>query len=583
MKDTVLIHDPSLGRWLAFENPSGILHTSNPAEVLPLLREVEAAVNGQKLYAAGFVSYEAAPAFDHALTVRPDHSGFPLLWFGLYQEPHTWNPRNPAPLSPQAPLQWTPSLTREEYSQVMSRIRQYLFNGETYQVNYTFRLTSPFRQDPGPLFENLVQAQGAHYSAFIDTGNFALCSASPELFFRLKGDHLESRPMKGTTTRGLTVLEDRSRAQTLRDSPKNQAENVMIVDMVRNDMGRIAEKGQVKVDELFKVERYPTVWQMISTVSARTQASLCDIFSALFPCASITGAPKHRTMTLITREETSPRRIYTGTIGYMAPGRQAQFNVAIRTVLIDKISGMAEYGVGGGIVWDSVCGDEYDECWAKAKVLSESTTEFQLLETLLWTPAEGIFLLERHLKRLEESAEYFGFDISIATVRSKLADVQLTQNARLRLLVSRSGEITLESVPFDMATATRPARIRLAQKPLDISDRFLYHKTTCRQAYEAARQNVTDCDDVLLWNQAGELTESTIANLVVDIGGEFLTPPVTCGLLAGTFRAELLEQGVIKEAVISLSDLPRIRKFFLINSLRKWREAVISEPWAGFE
>ena len=576
MKDTVLIHDPSLGHWLAFENPSRILHTSNPAEVLPLLREVEAAVNGQKLYAAGFVSYEAAPAFDHALTVRPDHSGFPLLWFGLYQKPHTWNPRSPAPLSPQAPLQWTPSLTREEYSQVMSRIRQYLFNGETYQVNYTFRLTSPFRQDPGTLFENLVQAQGAHYSAFIDTGNFAICSASPELFFRLKGDHLESRPMKGTTTRGLTVLEDRSRAQTLRDSPKNQAENVMIVDMVRNDMGRIAEKGQVKVDELFKVERYPTVWQMISTVSARTQASLCDIFSALFPCASITGAPKHRTMTLITREETSPRRIYTGTIGYMAPGRQTQFNVAIRTVLIDKISGMAEYGVGGGIVWDSVSGDEYDECWAKAKVLSESTTEFQLLETLLWTPAGGIFLLERHLKRLEESAEYFGFDISMATVRSKLADVQLTQNSRLRLLVSRSGDITLESVPFDMATATRPARIRLAQKPLDISDRFLYHKTTCRQAYEAARQNVTDCDDVLLWNQAGELTESTIANLVVDIGGEFLTPPVTCGLLAGTFRAELLEQGVIKEAVVHLSDLPRIRKFFLINSLRKWREAVSS-------
>ena len=576
MKDTVLIHDPSLGRWLAFENPSRILHTSDPAEVLPLLRKVEAAVNGQKLYAAGFVSYEAAPAFDPALTVRADHSGFPLLWFGLYQKPHSWNLRMPAMRSTGDQPQWTPSLTREEYSQVMSRIRQYLFNGETYQVNYTFRLTSPFRQDPFPLFENLVQAQGAHYSAFIDIGHFALCSASPELFFRLNGNHLESRPMKGTTTRGLTALEDRCRAQTLRDSPKNQAENVMIVDMVRNDMGRVAEKGQVTVDELFKVERYPTVWQMISTVSARTQASLCDIFSALFPCASITGAPKPRTMTLITREETTPRRIYTGTIGYMAPGRQAQFNVAIRTVLIDKPSGMAEYGVGGGIVWDSVSGDEYDECWAKAKVLSESTAEFKLLETLLWTPTDGIFLLERHLKRLEESSEYFGFAPCMETIRSKLAEVKLTQNSRLRLLVSRSGNITLESAPFDVATATRPARVRLAKKPLDISNRFLYHKTTCRQAYEAAWRDTPDCDDVIFWNPAGELTESTIANLVVDIGGELLTPPVTCGLLAGTFRAELLEQGAIKETVIRLSDLPRIRKFFLINSLRKWREAVIS-------
>jgi para-aminobenzoate synthetase/4-amino-4-deoxychorismate lyase len=571
----VLIHDPSRGRWLAFDNPCRIYSTSNPAEVLPLLREMEAAVNEHKLHAAGFISYEAAPAFDPALTVLHDPSGFPLMWFGLYQEPTSWSPRAPAPLSTETPPPWVPSLSRDEYAQALGRIRQYLFNGETYQVNYTFRLTRPFKQDPLTLFENLIHAQGAHYSAFIDIGDFTICSASPELFFRLDGSHLESRPMKGTMKRGLTPQEDLLNARALQHSPKDQSENVMIVDMIRNDMGRVAEKGQVTVEKLFTVERYPTVWQMTSTVSASTQASLCEILTALFPCASITGAPKPRTMALIAREETAPRRIYTGAIGYLAPDRQAQFNVAIRTVLIDKTRHVAEYGVGGGIVWDSVSANEYEECWAKAKVLTESPEEFQLLETLLWTPDKGIFLLERHLKRLEESAEYFGFAVCIGKIRGELLALKLDGVNRIRILVSRSGALTLESGPFDPAAAKVPVRVRLAQRPIDISNRFLYHKTTCRQAYEDAKTNLGDCDDVLLWNPAGELTESTIANLVVELDGDLLTPPVECGLLAGTFRAELLLQGEIKEAVIRIEDLPRVRKVFLINSLRKWREAIV--------
>lgn len=575
MNDAVLIHDPALGRWLAFENPLRILSTSTRSEVLPLLNEIEAAVEGQKLHAAGFVSYEAAPAFDSALTVQPDQSGFPLLWFGLYKEPKEWNPQSPALPMTDARTPWTPSLTREQYTEVMAKLRQYLFNGETYQVNYTFRLTRPFHQDPLALFENLVKAQGAHFSAFVEFKQFAICSASPELFFRLNGTHLESRPMKGTLKRSLTSQEDRQQAQILRNSPKNQAENVMIVDMVRNDMGRVADKGQVTVDQLFQVERYPTVWQMISTVSARTRASLSEIFTALFPCASITGAPKPRTMAIIRHEETSPRKIYTGTIGYMAPGRQALFNVAIRTVLIDKTTRMAEYGVGGGIIWDSVSGDEYDECWTKARVLNESPVEFQLLETLLWTPGDGVFLLERHLKRLEKSADYFDFSISAGKIRSQLTGLNLAEASRIRLLVSRTGAITIETAPFNPATASLPARVRVALSPVDDSDRFLYHKTTRRQIYEAAKADVTDCDDVLLWNPAGELTESTIANIVVDMDGGLHTPPVSCGLLAGTFRAELLAEGKIKEAVISIADLPRARKIYLINSLRKWREAIL--------
>lgn len=575
MKDTILIHDPVTARWLAFANPLRVISTSTIQEVPILLREIEAAVNGEGLHAAGFISYEAAPGFDPALTVREDPSGFPLLWFGLYREPGTWVPGSavPPPFAP--PLQWTPSLGRDDYARVMARLHQCLFEGESYQVNYTFRLASPFIHEPLALFETLVRAQGGHYAAFLDIGDFAICSASPELFFRLDGTRLESRPMKGTMKRGLTNQEDRALGEALRTSSKNQAENVMIVDMIRNDMGRVADKGQVKVEALFQVERYPTVWQMVSTVSARTQAPIAEIFSALFPCASITGAPKPRTMSIITREEQTPRRIYTGTLGYLAPARQAQFNVAIRTVLIDKRTQMAEYGVGGGIVWDSVSAEEYDECLTKARILSESSPEFQLLETLLWTPEEGVFLQERHLQRLADSAEYFGFTLPLETIRHQLMAVSLAQPSRIRLLVARHGRISLDITPFAPPTAIHPARVKLAPEPVDSSDRFLYHKTTWRHVYETAKASHTDCDDVLLWNDAGELTESTIANIVVELDGKLLTPPVACGLLPGTFRAELLAQGKIKESVIRLEALPRIKTLFLINSLRKWREATL--------
>jgi para-aminobenzoate synthetase/4-amino-4-deoxychorismate lyase len=382
--------------------------------------------------------------------------------------------------------------------------------------------------------------------------------------------------MKGTMKRGLTAQDDLRQAQSLRNSPKNQAENVMIVDMVRNDMGRIAEKGQVNVEQLFHIMRLPTVWQMTSTVSARTQASLGDIFKALFPCASITGAPKPRTMSIIAREENSPRKIYTGTLGYLAPHRQAQFNVAIRTVLIDTQNKQAEYGVGGGITWDSTSGDEYEECWTKAKILSEPQREFQLLETLLWTPDHGCFLLERHLARLGGTADYFGFECPLETVRSRLIALNLTHPSRIRLMVTRQGQITIQATPFDSYAATESVRIRLAQQPVDQEDPFLYHKTTWRQAYENAKNGVTGCDDVLLWNTHNELTESTIANIVVDLDGDLCTPPVASGLLAGTFRAELLAQGTIRETVIRIPDLSRVRKIFLINSLRKWREATLA-------
>ena len=583
MKHPVLIHDPTLGHWLFFENPVRILTTRRLDEIRPALQEIEAAVNQQGLFAAGFISYEAAPAFDPALKVRPDNSGFPFVWFGLYPPPlastHCPLASVVRPLSSDL---WTPSITTEDYARTVAKLRQYLFDGDTYQVNYTFRLAQSLQASPESIFHTLVEAQGAHYSAFVDTGDFALCSASPELFFRLDGDRLESRPMKGTIQRGKSAEEDRRQAHVLRDSPKNRAENVMIVDMVRNDMGRVAIPGSVIAERLFDVERYPTVWQMVSTVTAKTHASIGEILAALFPCASITGAPKARTMEIIAQEETTPRRIYTGSIGYIAPGRRAQFNVAIRTLLLDKTTGMAEYGVGGGIVWDSESDSEYEECWLKARVLTEKQPDFKLLETLLWTPDDGYFLLDRHLKRLEESAEYFDIPLSLPDLCS-MVDVHCSKfkgNSahRIRLLVARDGGITLDSTPFTVDPGSAPVRVRLAATPVDPEDRFLYHKTTHRTVYEQAKAGVPDDEDVLLWNTRGELTESTIANVVVELEGKRLTPPVTSGLLPGVFRAELIEKGEITEAAIRLQDLPRCDAIYLVNSVRKWRKATLTTP-----
>jgi para-aminobenzoate synthetase/4-amino-4-deoxychorismate lyase len=295
---------------------------------------------------------------------------------------------------------------------------------------------------------------------------------------------------------------------------------------------------------------------------------------ALFPCASITGAPKIRTSQIIADLETTPRGLYTGSIGFIAPERSAQFNVAIRTAIVDRDMGRAEYGSGGGIVWDSDSEDEYKEALLKAQILSEKRPDFSLLETILWTPEEGYFLLDYHLQRLTDSADYFDYRLNPEQIKTQLHERvsgfhQVSQ--RVRLLLSKNGSVEIQAAPFEMSDA--PVRVGLAQEPVNSADIFLYHKTTQRSAYEAARRTVPDCEDALLWNERRELTESCVANVVLEMDGKLLTPPVDSGLLAGTFRARLLEQGTIREQTLQIDDLNRCSKIYLINSVRKWREA----------
>ncbi|MGG6296507.1 aminodeoxychorismate synthase component I [Leptolyngbya sp. AN02str] len=363
----LILYDARQRCWLLFRQPRQILMAHSLSEVVPMLAEVQQQVE-QGHYAAGFVTYEAAPAFDSALEVRSPASSspVPLLWFGLFNAPEVIDiAASPQPLTL---LQWQPTISDAEYSAALRTVKECIRRGDTYQVNYTFRLRASFAGDAWALFQQMIAAQGNGYGAFVQGDRFTICSASPELFFEQRGQELISRPMKGTAARGVGPG-DRHQADWLHHSEKNRAENVMIVDMMRNDMNRIAHVGSVQTTSLFDVEQYPTLWQMTSTVRCTTDAGLVELFQGLFPAASITGAPKARTMQIIAQLETTPRHIYTGTIGYVAPGAIAQFNVAIRTVLLDHGAQTAEYGLGSGIVWDSETGTEFEECLTKAKIL----------------------------------------------------------------------------------------------------------------------------------------------------------------------------------------------------------------------
>ncbi|MCX7009075.1 MAG: chorismate-binding protein, partial [Kiritimatiellaeota bacterium] len=564
--------DTGTTQWLEFRVPHRLLIARKLGEVLPALEELDTAVK-RGYWAAGFIAYEAAPAFDPALVTT--HPGpLPLLWFGLYRKRQVRiTPEFPSlgktdpSLFQALEKRWRPTVLLPEFRRAITAIRRKIADGETYQVNYSFRLRAPFRGDFGTLASALLAEGRTSYGAYLDLGEHALCSLSPELFFCREGDRIVCRPMKGTAARGLTPAEDQRIAAELQQSAKNRAENIMIVDMVRNDLGRIARPGSVRAEKLFAVERHDTLWQMTSTVSAKTRATWPDVFRAMFPCASITGAPKVQTAKIISGLETAPRGIYTGAIGFIAPDSRAQFNVAIRTIHLDRQRARLEYGTGAGITWDSRADNEWQECRTKALALVPPQP-FELLETMLWRPGHGYALLARHLQRMSDSARYFGFKFARQQVHRELhcaATHFAHLDQRVRLLLDRNGHTRIESTRLP---ESKIWKIALARKPVSSTDCFLFHKTTHRTIYDTALRQHPACDDVLLFNEHGELTESCLANIVVVRRGRWLTPPLTCGLLAGTQRAELLARGKLKEAIIRADDLKTSDRILLISSVR---------------
>ncbi len=557
--------------WLYLQAPSRTFVCDTIGQVLPALADIQQRVDTKGGVALAVLSYEAAPAFDPSFTVIPPRTGFPLAWLAHYCSWEEIESPLERTCGPYETGHWELSLQPQPYRDSIHRIKELIASGDTYQVNFTTRMNTSFHGEPYSFFSDLYRAQPTDLCAFVDTGEFAICSGSPELFFELGAGRLRSRPMKGTAGRGLTTATDRQAGVDLSLSDKDRAENVMIVDMIRNDMGRVADVGSVVVDSLYQTERYPTVWQMVSTVSCRTGASVAEVLSALYPCASITGAPKVRTMEIIAGLENAPRGVYTGAIGLLAPGNRARFNVAIRTAVIDKSAANAEYGVGGGIVWDSTAEKEYQECQIKSRVLSSRPPDFDLLETILWEQSFGYSLLEYHLQRLAGSGEYFGYPVNAGEIKKRLSDAAeafVDNRYRVRLLVHSDGSCVIDPVPLESPGVSSPVNVALAREPVSSQNVFLYHKTTNRGVYERARVEARDADDVLLWNERGEITESTIANVFVQMGDELLTPPVSCGLLAGTFRQKLLDTNRVKEKVITREELHLGDAVFLGNSVR---------------
>jgi para-aminobenzoate synthetase/4-amino-4-deoxychorismate lyase len=580
---------PGAERAFRFEDPVGVLEARLVSEVPGVLQAAEAAAS-RGLWAAGFVAYEAAPGLNADLAVRSRAADdpferLPLAWFALFDRREEAEPLRAPEAAPEPPADspWRPSVTRRKYDASIARIHELITAGETYQVNHTIRLRATIAGEDRGLYRDLCLAQRGGYAAYLEAGPYHVLSASPELFFRVEGERIATRPMKGTAPRGRWLEEDEAIVGGLVASAKDRAENAMIVDLLRNDLGRISVPGKVIWDALFHAERYETVWQLTSTIEAdlRPDTGLLDIFRALFPSGSVTGAPKVATMRIIASLEDSPRGVYCGAIGYLAPPGsdepRANFNVAIRTVAVNAGSGLAEYGVGGGVTYDSSAAGEYREVLAKARVLTAVRPAFELFETIRFSPGEGFLHLPEHLRRMGASAAYFGFRFedraALETLEATVAGLS-DDDARVRLSLSRDGSTRVDVGPAP-AVADGPVRVALDDEPVDPADVWLFHKTTRRAAYDHRRAKRLDVDDVVLVNMDGEVTETTIANIAVRLEGTWVTPPREAGLLAGTYREVLLREGRLIERRMTVEEFRHAKEIALVSSVRGWREAVL--------
>ncbi|MEH3085981.1 MAG: aminodeoxychorismate synthase component I [Xylophilus ampelinus] len=579
--------EPPLRR--AFGAPRAVLRAEALSEVARVIDAAERESLAGR-WCVGFIRYEAAPAFDPAFAVHPPgntgggpEAAGPLAWFAVYDD----GPAAPWPAAGEpvagagdgaaggwAPMDWRDDLGRADFDARIDRIHRAIADGETYQINLTSRLRSRFDGDPAALFRALHRAQPASYAAFVDTGESQLLSVSPELFFARRGGRLLARPMKGTAPRGATPGEDDAQARHLRSSEKERAENLMIVDLLRNDLSRVARPFSVKVPALFETRAWPTVWQMTSDVTAEALpgATLADVFRAIFPCGSVTGVPKVRATGLIRELEPAPRGAYCGAIGVLRPGGDATFSVAIRTVEVR--GGEAVCGIGSGITIDAQAEGEWREWRNKRGFLMHARAPFDLLETLRLQdgllPQAGA-----HLARMAAAARHFGFAQAGAAARRALDDLAAAHPQglwRVRLLQSAGGAVRAEAFPMEETRGT--VALRLADAPVEADHPdFLRHKTTRRAHYDRFAPADPAVFDTILWNAAGELTECTRGNLALRLDGAWWTPALPAGLLGGVGRAQAIAEGRLREARLSREDLAAASGIAFLNSLRGWLPA----------
>ncbi len=553
-----------------YADPVEIITTRDPAEVPALL----ATLKSRNAHVAGFIAYEAGhglePRLSHLVSNSADDAP-PLLWFGVFDGYQEIAPATVADLFPDPSGGWigtpTPRISGADYETALNTVNDYILAGDIYQANLTFACDVPLMGDPLAIYAGLRTRAKAGYGGIVWTGEDMLLSLSPELFFALKDGKLTTKPMKGTAMRGRDPASDAEAVAKLQSDPKQRAENLMIVDLLRNDLSRVAVPGSVAVPQLFHVETYPTVHQMTSTVTARLREGVdaVDVISTIFPCGSITGAPKIRAMEVIGEVEAAPRGAYTGSIGRIDPGGDAAFNVAIRTLHLRGRENRATMGLGSGVIADSESGDEWRECLAKGGFVASEKT-FDLFETMRFDPAVGIQLLDRHIARIGESARMFGFPFDRHAARNELqaATFRIAESRRVRLMLSPSGRIAIEIQPHQPKPADF-VEVRLVTLPVDSSDFRLRHKTTDRSFYVEARM-AAGSFEVALVDGEGFITEGSFTNIFVRGPGALMTPPLSRGLLPGVLRAELIANGSAVEADLRPEDLEA--PFFIGNASR---------------
>ena len=563
MHKQTIIDFKELGLRHLFTKPIKELKTRDIDQVEALLKEVET-YQEAGFYAVGYVSYEAAPAFEKKFAVHPAPlMGEYLLYFTIHEEVETL----PFPEDYEAvelPANWKEEVEAPAYQKAIETIHHHIRQGDTYQVNYTVQLSQELKSDPLAIYNRLVVEQKAHYNAFIQHDDVAILSISPELFFEQDDRLLTTRPMKGTTHRGLTNQADLQEATWLEADPKNRAENMMIVDLLRNDMNRISEIGSEHVTHLCQIEQYSTVWQMTSTIESRLRAEidLVQTFRALFPCGSITGAPKISTMEIIQKTEKAPRGVYCGTIGILLPRGKRIFNVAIRTLQMQ--GNQAIYGVGGGITWDSKWESEYQETKQKSAVLYRQEPRFELLTTGRIHKGELTFL-EQHLTRLREASRYFAYPYDepklLKELQEELARLESNLDYRCRIALHKNGTFHLVITELTDLPASY-LQAQLTEQKLDLATPFTYFKTSQRDHLsQSNHEQIFHLPD-------GTLLETTIGNLVLEIEGQLYTPPAHLPLLDGIYRRHLLETQQVEEKLLTLNDLTDADRIYACNALR---------------
>lgn len=577
------------GASLFFHDPIEIITADEPRDVDAALARLQQVLTAGR-YVAGFLAYELGYVLEPRLAkLMPQHRRVPLLWFGVYGGPDVMTSKEVADWLAEHTLSHTYEFTnvthawgREDYLARFQRVQEMIRAGDIYQLNLTFKARFSLSGSPLAFYRDMRQRQRVAYGGIVDTGSATVLSASPELFIEQHGRVIETRPMKGTASRAGRPDADIEQRRVLATDVKQRAENLMIVDLMRNDLGRIAEIGSVSVTDLFTVETFRTLHQMTSGVRATLKQGigLRELLEAIFPPGSVTGAPKIRAMELIAEYESEPRGVYCGAIGYIgpgdgperAPGAKSLFNVAIRSPVVFR-DGSGEMGIGSGVVYDSEGEKEYAECLLKLKFLTDPPKSFELIETLLYDGANGYVLLARHVERLSASAKYFGFPYDGAAVSAALhsaVQARGQERLRVRLLLAEDGRLTVTAVPQPEQAPGTVMRYVISPTRLTSGDPFLYHKTTRRELYDREWQHFHDeqgADEVIYLNEKGELAEGSRTSIFLARDGILLTPPLEAGLLPGTLRAELIASGRAREARLTLADIEG-GKVLLGNSVR---------------